>query len=508
MSDKIGMIDQYKTLSEQFLRKGFWLYLFSFIIAPIWYIIKIIISNELSVEEVWILYGIISLITLISSFNDFWITDSLNHFIPKYITEKKYDKIKSILCYALLIQLTTWIIIWLFFILWAEYIANNHFKSIEAKNILKIFSLFFLWINLFQIVSTFFISIQNTLYNKIIDFFRMFFTLLLIVYLYLYDKWNIISFSFSWIIWLYLWVIIAFFIFYKKYYLIYLKEVKIIRNKLLFLKIFKYALWILLWAQAATILWQMDMQMIIYILWSKDAWYYTNYLSIIGIPFMLIWPIFWLLFPIFSEMHSKSEQLKIKETKYILQNNFILAWVSLNIFLFIFSEVIAYVLFWGKFINSWIILKYSILLLTFNFLLQINFNIMAWLWKVKERVKIISIVILFNFIMNLILIKAIWVNWAALATWIWWVIIWILSEYYLWKKYYTKFNIKNIVKNIIIFSTMWYILYIYILPIFNFEEWRIKNLINLLIVIVIWIIIFLVTNQKELKKIILQIKRL
>jgi hypothetical protein len=50
------MIDQHKTLSEKFIKKGFWLYLFSFIIAPIGYIIKIIISGELSVSELGILY--------------------------------------------------------------------------------------------------------------------------------------------------------------------------------------------------------------------------------------------------------------------------------------------------------------------------------------------------------------------------------------------------------------------------------------------------------------------
>jgi hypothetical protein len=46
------VIEQHQSLSEKFLRKGFWLYLFSFIIAPMGYIIKVIISGELSVSEV------------------------------------------------------------------------------------------------------------------------------------------------------------------------------------------------------------------------------------------------------------------------------------------------------------------------------------------------------------------------------------------------------------------------------------------------------------------------
>ncbi len=89
------MIDQHKSLSEKFLKKGFWLYLFSFIIAPIWYIIKIIISWELSVSEVWILYWVISLITMVSAYNDLWLTDSMNYFIPQFITEKIESELKD-----------------------------------------------------------------------------------------------------------------------------------------------------------------------------------------------------------------------------------------------------------------------------------------------------------------------------------------------------------------------------------------------------------------------------
>jgi len=46
------MIDSHASLSEKFLKKGFWLYFFAFIIAPITYVIKIVISNELQVAEV------------------------------------------------------------------------------------------------------------------------------------------------------------------------------------------------------------------------------------------------------------------------------------------------------------------------------------------------------------------------------------------------------------------------------------------------------------------------
>jgi O-antigen/teichoic acid export membrane protein len=105
------MIDQHNSLAEKFLKKGFWLYLFSFIIAPMGYIIKIIISGELTVSEVGILYGIISLITMISAYNDLGMTESLKHYIPQFVTKKRYDKVKTLLFFALFIQITSSLII-------------------------------------------------------------------------------------------------------------------------------------------------------------------------------------------------------------------------------------------------------------------------------------------------------------------------------------------------------------------------------------------------------------
>jgi O-antigen/teichoic acid export membrane protein len=500
------MIDQHKTLAEKFLKKWFWLYLFSFIIAPIWYIIKIIISEELTVSEVGILYGIISLITLLWAFNDFWMTESLNKFIPQYIVKKDYSKIKTILTYSILTQLFTWVILAWFFFFWADYIANNFFQNELAIQTLKIFSLFFIWINIFQVITTFFMAIQNTFLTKVIELFRMWFILLFVLLIYLLDLSNLVNFSYTWVLWLYIWIIVATYIFYKKYYLNYFKNIELIWSKDLYWEIFKYAIWVFLWAQAATILWQIDMQMIIYILWTTDAWYYTNYLSIIWIPFMIIWPIFSFLFPIFSEMHAKWDIEKIKLVKSIFQKNFLAIWIAFNILFFIFSEIIAYTLFWNKFIESWVILKYSILLLTFNFLLQINFNIMAWIWKVKDRVKIISIALIFNFIMNIILIKLIWVYWAALATWLWWVLIWFLSELYI-KNYYVKFNILFLLKNITLMWIIWLLINIYFLDIF---EWisRIKSLYYLFVASIIYFWIFLIINYSEFRNFILEIKKI
>jgi len=501
------MIDQHKTLSEKFLKKGFWLYFFSFIIAPTWYIVKIIISWEITVSEVWILYWIISLITMLSAYNDLWMTESMKFFIPKFIEEKRYDKVKSIIFYALWMQIITSLIIAFWFYFWADFIAENYFKTEAAKETLKIFAFFFIWINIFQTINNFFMAVQNTFYNKITEMIRMFFILFSVLFVFFWDLSSLKNYSYSWLIWLYIWIIIAFFIFIKKYYKKFLNSEKILFDKKLFKEIFKYSLIVLIWTWAWTILWQIDMQMIIYLLWTESAWYYTNYLSIIWIPFVLIWPIFGFLFPVFSELSAKKDFEKIKKAKWIFFKIFISIWIAFNLLFFFLAEKITYVLFWEKFLMSWIILQYSILFLIFNYLLQINFNILAWIWKIKERVKIVWIAILINFFLNLLFIKTIWVAWAALATWIWWILIFLMSEYTLWKKFFVKIDFLSLFKNIFLMWTFWFSLYFFQDKIF-WETLRLWSLWILVLIWIAWFWFFTLINLKDWKSFYWEVRKL
>jgi O-antigen/teichoic acid export membrane protein len=57
-------------LQNKLIRNGFRLYFFQFIVAPAGYLIKMMISRELSVEDIGLFYSIMGLITIISAYND------------------------------------------------------------------------------------------------------------------------------------------------------------------------------------------------------------------------------------------------------------------------------------------------------------------------------------------------------------------------------------------------------------------------------------------------------
>jgi O-antigen/teichoic acid export membrane protein len=140
-------------------------------------------------------------------------------------------------------------------------------------------------------------------------------------------------------------------------------------------------------------------------------------------------------------------------------------------------------------------------------LLQMNSNILAAMWKIKERIYIIFISVLLSLIVNYILINYMWVNGVALASGILWIIFWIMTEYVLWKQFEVKFDYKYLFKNVSIIWTIWIISYIYIIPIFIWLN-RFESLLLFSFYSIIYFIIFVFINLKEYKTFLWEIKNI
>jgi O-antigen/teichoic acid export membrane protein len=161
-------------------------------------------------------------------------------------------------------------------------------------------------------------------------------------------------------------------------------------------------------------------------------------------------------------------------------------------------------------LTSWYILQYSVLFLIFNFLLQINFNILAWVWKVSERAKIVWYAVIINIITNIIFIYFMWVYWAAIATWIGWIFIWYKSEAILKNEYKININWNIIFKNIVI---LWSFSILVLWFFWNFKLFilsfsQLQWFFVMLGISIIYFCIFFVINYSTFKKFILEIKKI
>ena len=488
------MLDPKETLTQKFVKKWFWLYFFTILIGPIGYIVKMMISRDLSVEEVGVIYGIISFIMLISSYNDLGVTESLNYFLPKYIVAKEYGKAKYLFLLALKTQIVTsiFIVSILFFLRWW---LSDHYFGTDVRDTLSVALLFLLGINIFHSGIILFSVSQDTKLSKSAEFIRLGGTAIGTATLFFTDAGNVFAYMTAWIGGLFVGCIFSVFFAYRKYYKPYFLSVKADGSNSLLKGFFRYSLATLITANIGTVLSQIDMQLIINFLDQKSVGYYSNYLSLIGLPFMIIGPIIGFIFPVISELTGRKDDKKIQTIVQEFSMYFMIISLWMSIFFIQFGEEMSVILFGEKFRMSGVILAYSAPFIFFNFMTQIAFQVLAWIGKIKERAKIFFITLMINVPLTLVLIHTpLSVKWAALAVGMSWIPLWFLSTRAL-EKYKPKLHLAPALRN------AWAALLTFGICIVWKKYTHISEVSFFFVAIFVYMSIFLITNRSTLLEI-------
>ena len=480
---------QDETLSQKLIKKGFWLYLFSYLIAPGGYLIRLLISNssEISVADVGILYSIISLISFLNVYNDLGLTESLQYFLPKFWIKKEYNNIKTTIYLSFLVQFWTAILIALGLWFGSDWLAANYFHNPVSADILKYFCLYFLWINLFQTFQSIFIAFQKTFDYQLVEFIRMRSVVWFSFFCFLTNRGTIEWYSLNRLLWLGVWILIAGFIYYKNYHHS-LMQGKFEWNKPMLKEYRKYALWSFIWLNISSVFWQIIQQLVLYFLGDESAGYFANFQSLFNMGFIIIWPIMSLIFPIVAEVMEKKDEKKLNLLISFFYSYFSVLTLSFSALLIVLGPEIATVLFWEKFRLSWEIGIWGTGFLIFNILSNFNFSLLWWIWAVKERVHILIVTLVLTITTSILSILYLWLPWSVLWFGIGYFFAWWLSLIYIKKKIYFQMNWKFISSNIILIAFLSFCIWHYKHWIFIKENDRRANLLYL---ITIWICFFL-----------------
>lgn len=451
---------QDETLSQKLIKKGFWLYLFSYLVAPAGYLVRLLISNspEVSVEDVGVLYSIISLVTFLNVYNDLGLTESLQYFLPKFWIEKKYNWIKTIVWLSFLVQTATAVLIACGLRFGGERLANHYFHNPNAEIILKYFCLYFLGINIFQTLQSIFIAFQKTFDYQFVDFIRMRSIVCFTVFCFFTNKASIERYSLNWLLGLGVGVLSAGLLYWKKYHTPVMQG-SFERNKPMLKRYRNYALWAFIGANIGNVFWQIIQQMVIYFLGAENAWYYANFLSLFYIGNILIWPIMWLIFPIVSELITKKDQKKLWLLFSSFYSYFSILTLSLSILFITLGSEITILLFGEKYQLSGQLFSLSWFFLIFNILTVFNFSVLAGLWRIKERVKILTTWTIITILFTYFAIKFFGLRWAGMGFGISYLILWCLSFPYLSEISRFSLQWKFIIKNLIILSILGGVIY-------------------------------------------------
>lgn len=453
---------QDESLSQKLIKKWFWLYFFSYLTAPLGYLVRLFISNspEVSVADFWVMYSIVSLIAFLYTYNDLWLTESLQYFLPRFYIKKEYNHIKTSVLLSLWAQISTWIIISLILRFWSDWLAINYFHSENAALILKYFCIYFIGNNLFQVLQTIFNAFQKTFDYQFVEFVRWCSIFAFTLFCFFSWRWTIERYSLNRVLWLWIGIIIASLL-YRKYHSI-LMQWEFQLDKVMVKKYVKYALWAFIWSSIGNLFWQIIQQMVLYFIGPANAWYYSNFLSLFYIGTTLIWPIMALIFPIVSELIEKNDKKKLSLLYWFFYSYFSILILSFSTLFIVLWKEIAIALFGNDYLISWILLSQAWIFLLFSLLSSFNYSVLAWMWKVKERVYITWIACLLTIIVSYLWIKFFDIYWACLAFWLSNIFTWGLSFYLLQEEHYEfSLNWKFIIKNLIAFSVLWCWIYFF-----------------------------------------------
>lgn len=495
-----------ETLSHKLISKWFRVYIFVIFTAPLWYLIRLLASNTLSVSDVWIFYWVLSLIALLYSYNDLWLTESMQYFLPKYWLEWKKWQIKNTIWLSFFMQLLTWIIIFCLLFFNAERLAIHHFHEIAATNVIKVMSFYFLWYNLLQVSNSIFVAFQDTFSSWLMQFCNQFSVLLFSAIFRIFASFNVSLFALSWIIWVAVWISIWIIQILRKYnHLLRLPRDNV--DKSLISMQFKYAFWVFLTTNIYTLLWNVDQQLVVNKLWAESSWYFTNMISLLNIFFAIVGPLLALLFPIATELSARKEQEKFRLLESTMYTHFTFLSIVIGGLFLVFWQEISVLLYGEKFRFSGELLQILWPCLIFNCLSSLNFYLLAWLWKIKERFKILlislvvnvtcNVLVLFVFNMDLHAVISV-LALSRIVQFIWWLlyirkrypfnfdrrfffknilIVWILCLLFRWIKNISTLFYPNQNRRQLLFMLAW-ICMIYVGIIAWFNRWKIKSLRN------------------------------
>ena len=211
-----------------------------------------------------------------------------------------------------------------------------------------------------------------------------------------------------------------------------------------------------------------------------------------------------------SEIITKNDNWKLRFLYSFFYTYLTIAIILLISFLMPLWEETWYILLWTKFAFSWVLLSYWVIFTLFSILTWFNFNVLAWMWKIKERVKFMWIALVVS-LLTLISINRIWIYWWVLALWTWYITLRFLSFRELYFENRFTVNWKLIINNLIICTVMWIVVRKFKDWIFVFDDLdRYRNLWKL-VLIALWMwCVFCLVNIKQflvLKNEVLKLKK-
>ena len=472
------------------------------------YALRILFARNLSQADYGLFYAIISFFALFSMFRSLGTTESLVHFIPKYLHEKNWNKVRFSTRFVFLFQLIISSVVSILFFIFSDFIAIHFFHLPEASLLIKIQAITFFVIGIIEVLVSIFRGFQKPIFALLYDPIRLIIVTILSVFLI---KLNVFNVENIFLVWMVGYVVLVLFYAWsllKNYGRLFHYNSKIYRGVIQDIK--SYSIPLMFGMGAQIMFSRLDEMILLFFKGSTEVALFEIAYPASQLILLFISPLVFFLFPMISKLFFENKKDKIKELLQIVYNAGFFLIAPFVLILLFYPDLIITVLFSSKYIGASLALQIMTIGTLFLVFSTINMTILSGIGKMVTRTKILYYIGAFNIILNLILAPKFGVIGTVTATSLSFLALWFMS-YREFAKELPGFAIKTKHLLRIFISLLIFTISVVVLKkIFAFNMYAEAILIAIIsfsIYAAVGIFVFKIINLKIVKNIYVEIKK-
>lgn len=335
-----------QSVTHRLLKGSSVIFFFTIITSPLGYLIRMIFSRSLSIEEYGLIYAMLSFFALLTMVNDLGFGHAVSYFVPKFINQGKFKLGWLLYRYDQIIEVVTSLCIAALLLLTSNFWVTLFFKHPSAYPLLWLFSIYLIGNAVISSIQKLLIGLQKESQYSSIEFIRLGFTFLFSGAFFLFDVTNILWYASAFVAG---YVLVAtVFLFYIQRYKH--ESVPLVWKPKLIKKCFAYAVPTFFSTSLFILINYTDMIFLTAFQTIEQVGLYNIIFPIVSVATLLLEPMRKMLVPLVSELHEKKKFGEISVLVNQLMVFVPLASLYFSLFILMFPESVISLLFGYKWV--------------------------------------------------------------------------------------------------------------------------------------------------------------
>ena len=422
-------------------------FVISILAAFLGYVARFILVKNLSVEDFGLFYSVFAFLGMFGVFKSLGFDRALTKFIPEFMHEKEYGRVKSSIIFVSIVQLITNTIVIIALYMVSGYLAQNFFRSPQADIALKLMAIAFFLDSFVLVLKFAFQGFKKMAYFAGIDVAKMLLVIAIILIGTSMDYGILLPVA-AYVLSPVIVIGIFGFILLKRIFPEFLKS-KFAYEKNVMDRISRYSIFAMSAGVGMVILGYTDTLLLTYFSGLTSVALYNVALPTAKVLMYFPRSIAGILLPLVSELWAKNEKALIREGIESLYKYTVIVIIPLVFMILSFSDLLINLLFGKEYLLASNALKILSIGMIFAVLYAVNIDFFLGIGKPEINNLIVYSAALFNLAANIIMIPIWGIIGAAISTTISYFIMMAVGVAKIRKYIPIKFPVKTWAKTFI-----------------------------------------------------------